>query len=486
LTGRIVLLELNEVPYQVLDAYCERRPQSILAQVLARSDQYRTLAEDQLALDPWVSWATLHRGVTDKSHGILHLGQVLTDTDGRFPPIWRILKEKGHDVGVFGSLHSSHLPADVESYSFYLPDYFDSAAFAHPRELLPFQELNLAMTRQSARNVTRRIPARSLVKFLASAPDMGLRAATLGACATHLVREALDRSQRIRRRAYQPLITMDLFLAQLRKHRPQFASFYTNHVAAAMHRYWGATFPEDYDADKMDADWIGRYAEEIWFAMDKFDVMLRHLVAFIDDDRDYRLMVASSMGQAAIPAIKTHQFLTVTDPGAFLAALGVPPGEWQLRPAMVPCCCVQVSEGHREALTRQLDTVALGDGSTRMQQATRPTGSMSYNERERGFFQFYVQYDNYAGPDQVLIGGVSRTLSAAGLGFMTHEDGVNCTAQHIPTGSLWVYRLGSSHRGAAGAARREISTLDVAPSLLRFFGHSPPSYMEGKASVNLQ
>jgi hypothetical protein len=111
---------------------------------------------------------------------------------------------------------------------------------------------------------------------------------------------------------------------------------------------------------------------------------------------------------------------------------------------------------------------------------------MSYNERERGFFQFYVQYDNYAGPDQFLIGGVSRTLSAAGLGFMTHEDGVNCTAQHIPTGSLWVYRLGSSHRGAAGAARREISTLDVAPSLLRFFGHSPPSYMEGKASVNLQ
>lgn len=215
----------------------------------------------------------------------------------------------------------------MESYSFYLPDYFDSAAFAHPRELLPFQELNLVMTRQSARNVTRRIPARSLVKFLASAPDIGLRAATLGACATHLVREALDRSQRIRRRAYQPLITMDLFLTQLRKHRPQFASFYTNHVAAAMHRYWGATFPEDYDAEKMDADWIRRYAEEIWFAMDIFDVMLRHLVAFIDGDREYRLMVASSMGQAAIPAIKTHQFLTVTDAGAFLAALGVPPGE---------------------------------------------------------------------------------------------------------------------------------------------------------------
>jgi hypothetical protein len=65
---------------------------------------------------------------------------------------------------------------------------------------------------------------------------------------------------------------------------------------------------------------------------------------------------------------------------------------------------------------------------------------------------------------------------------MAHEDGVNCTAQHVPTGSLLIYGDGVPIRGAG--QRDTISTLDIAPSILKFFGFERPAYMRGTPSMN--
>jgi Type I phosphodiesterase / nucleotide pyrophosphatase len=474
LERKMLLIELNEVPYRVLDVYCRERPASALAKLLPRSLQHRTTTEDRLALDPWISWPSLHRGVTDETHQILHLGQPIDDVDERYPPIWRLLKERGLKVGVFGSLHSSNVPADVSDYSFYLPDYFGSELFAHPSSLAPFQALNLAMTRQSARNVTRKVPLGTFARFLANAPNSGLTLSTALDSAAQLVRETVDRSVRIRRRAYQPLIMADLFLRQLERTRPDFATFYTNHVAAAMHRYWGAAFPEDYERP-LDAEWIGRYEGEIRFAMDKFDKILGQLVRFVDTHPEYTLLVASSMGQAAIPAEKTSEFLTITDLSKFMTQLGVPAGAWQARPAMIPCHCAVVDEQYRDQVVSTASELIVGDA--RMKLDKRPVAPLSYDERSRGFFQFFIQFDNYRGPPHARLGGKQLQLGELGLGLMAHEDDVNCTAQHVPEGSLFAYGKGIREDG--GGPRGSLSTLDVAPSILSFFGFETPSHMRG-------
>jgi Type I phosphodiesterase / nucleotide pyrophosphatase len=479
---KLILLELNEVPYRVIDSYCQQRPKAMLTKMLCMSKQFETVTEDRLALDPWVSWPTLHRGVNDEEHNILHLGQVVSETDEKFPPIWQLLKRQGLRVGIFGSLHSSTRPSDAYDYSFYLPDYFDGAAFAHPANLESFQELNLSMTRQSARNVTRRIPAALALKFAAQAPMIGLKLSTFVDAVCHLVRETFDDNLRIRRRAYQPLVTMDLFLHQLKQTKPDFATFYTNHVAAAMHRYWGATFPADYGEDELDQAWVRKYSAEITFAMDKCDVMLGHLAKFIDENPEYTLMVASSMGQAAIRAIQTYSFLTIVDTSKFMAFLGVPGAGWELRPAMVPCCCVVVSEEYRDLFVSNIDTLVI-DGET-MKRDRRPTGRLSYDERDRGFFQIFIQFDSYSGPNTALLARKSIELTDLGLGFMPHEDGVNCTAQHVREGSLWLYS--KDQRGGGKNARETISTLDVAPSILSFFEREIPRYMRGSVSIGLQ
>jgi hypothetical protein len=478
MTHKVILLELNEVPYRVIDAYCIRRPRSQLASLIKKSRQFETYTEDKLALDPWISWPTFHRGVNDEVHSILHLGQVLSDADAKFPPIWRLIKQGGKRVGVFGSLHSSNIPGNVQEYSFYVPDYFDAESFAHPDSLRPFQELNLAMTRQSARNVTRKIPLVAVAKLIAMAPRIGLRAATLASSLAQLATEVIKPRLRIRRRSYQPLLMADLFLRQLKDRSPDFATFYTNHVAAAMHRYWGAAFPADY-AKPLDPKWVGQYREEIYFAMDKFDDILTRIVAYVDSHPEYTLLIASSMGQAAIPAETTYRFLTIVDLGKFMSAMGVPLGKWEARPAMVPCQCVVVEDAFRSELLGNLERLRI-DGVANVPDP-RPIGPMSYDERERGFFQFFVQFDNYDGAGSASLGERHMPVEDIGFGFMAHEDGVNCTAQHIPGGSLIVYRKGLAQ--GALTLRTKISTLDVAPSLLKAFGLEQPGYMPGTPSI---
>jgi hypothetical protein len=244
---KILLFELNEVPFRILDFYATRNPTSYLSKFIGECRQFMTFTEDEIQLDPWISWPTLHRGVNDKRHGILHLGQIPDETvEQDFPAIWKRLRRAGAKVGVFGSLSSSDIPDDYRDYAFYLPDYFAGDTVAFPDELLGFQRFNILMTRQSARNVTTSVPVRGAIDFMKSTLFGGLKADTVGSVAHQLIEERLDPRKRVRRRALQPLIMLDLFLNQVRETRPDFATFYTNHVAAAMHRYWAALLPGDY------------------------------------------------------------------------------------------------------------------------------------------------------------------------------------------------------------------------------------------------
>jgi len=478
----IIFFEINEVPYRVIDHYCEQHPGSTLAQILPRSRQYETITEDSIALDPWVSWPTMHRGVPDSKHQILHLGQVLDDVDKEYPPIWRLLKQAGVSVGVFGSLHSSSIPEDASEYSFYVPDCFDNQVFAHPRSLVPFQEFNLRMTRESARNVSRKLPVGTAAKFAATAPALGLKADTGFGIASHLVKETLNKDLRIRRRNYQPLLAIDLFMKQIRKSRPQFATFYSNNVAAAMHRYWGAAFPEEFADGALDPAWVDKYRGELTAAMNAFDQMLGKVVSFVEANTDYTLVIAGSMGQAAIPAQHTYGFLTIVDLEKFMSAMGVPQDAWEFRPAMIPCQCAVVPESFRDTFLARLATLRVGEHS--MIESLRPTAPMSYDERERGFFQLFIQFDHFEAGTKITLGGREVLGESIGLGMMAHEDGVNCTAQHVPEGALIVYSPKASGRDVQH--RPQVSTLEFVPSVLEHFNLNLPQHVQRSAGFNFE
>jgi len=465
---RLILVELNEVPFRVLDAYATWRPRSTLARLLARSRQYETRAEDRTdriphgKLSPWITWPTLHRGVPHLRHGITHLGQDTRAADRAVPPLWRILRARGLGVGVMGSLHTHPLPPDVRDYAFYLPDTFAPASDAWPRRLETFQDFNLTMARESARNVSGGVRPRPALRLLGHAPGLGLRARTLADVARQLGHERLRPTTRARRRTYQAVLAFDVWLRQLETTRPHFATFFTNHVASALHRFWAATFPKDYDEFECSAEWVASYRDEIPFALDKLDAGLARLVRFVDACGDARLVLTSSMGQAATRARSVRTQLYATDLSRLMAALGLHDDDWIQRPAMAPDVSVFVAPHALDRFRASVRELCVAGEPVRC------------DERERGFASLVfgqVNLDESERP--VRLRGRPVELAEVGLANVEIQEGAGSTAYHVPEGHLLVYEPGA----APDPRRTPVSTLEIAPFALSSLGVEPPAWM---------
>jgi hypothetical protein len=465
---RVILLEANEIPFKVFDYFCSKRPDSAIARVMDRSRQYRTFAEDKLRfLAPWITWPSLHRGVNDELHGILDFGQRDGEGARKYPPVWSLLGANGIRTGVFSSMQSSPLPDDSDQYAFYFPDMFAETSHTQPAELASFQEFNVSMTRESARNVSRRISLNTAARVILDSRKLGLKLTTFLDVARQLADEIVNPAHKTRRRAYQPMLMFDVFCKQLASSRPQFCTFFTNHVAAAMHRYWAAVFPEDYESFNLDKSWVEKYRGEIDFAMGKLDRIVRRLAAFVDQHSDYMLVIATSMGQAAIPASHVKEALNILHLEKFLAAVGLGPGDYEVRPAMAPDFSLNVAPHRADEFESTLAGLSI-------------EGTPMAFARDNNFFHLTC-YDERPGLKQAKFRDKLVDISELGIGYFVQEDEVACTAQHVSEGSLIIYSPHSDSRPTSG--RSEISALDFAPSLLQHFNIAVPTYMRRPAQI---
>jgi hypothetical protein len=468
---RLILIEANEIPFRVIDDYVETRPRSHLANLVATSKQLSTVCEDQVELDPWISWPTLHRGVIDEEHQILHLGQSLDFADQHYPPIWRLLSSQGVKVGVMGSLHSSNIPGDVDGYAFYVPDFFANEPFAHPPDAIAFQQFNLLMTRRSARNVETGLPLRSAAQFLKYYATHGMSRTTVTATFKELLAETFHHHLSCRRRSIQPLLSLDVFLHLMRCTQPDFATLYTNHVAAAMHRYWAAAYPDDPGGTVMPDEWRRMYKDEIRYAMDCLDLMLGRLMKFARRN-DYLLLVCGSMGQAAYKSEETSGFVTIVDLDQFMTRMGLARSDWTERHAMVPCVSVTVEPARADEFEERLRSISC-DGQP-MALEKREVPPLSY-DRVGETFHLFVYFERYVGQLKAEFAGTPVSIDTLGWGFHEHQDHIDCSARHTPHGLLLVHNPPVTP--IEGSCRATISTLDIAPTLLDYFGVPVPDYM---------
>lgn len=468
---KIVLFEANEIPYPILDDFIASHPESRLARELPRCRQYTTETADTGSLSPWITWPTLHRGVNNEVHGINSFGQDLTEVDTQYPPIWRILADAGISTGVFGPLHSWPLPADANLFDYYLPDTFARTPECYPDELTLFQEFNLAMARQSPRNVSGSIDVGTLASFLPRAPRLGVRMQTMMALAKQLLDERSQDWKRNRRRTYQPVLAFDLFMKQLKSHKPQFSNFFTNHVASAMHRYWAASYPEQYETMELSAEWRAQYGGEIDFAMDWFDDMFDRVATFTDRNPEYLLVVASSMGQAATSGRRIDSQLYLRDLEQFMRRAGLQDSEWERRPAMDPHVCISVRADKVAMLEKFLDALSI-DGMP----VKRAFRDQVFVELEFG----HVNLE--ATTNSAMFGDEALPLVDLGFESVTIEDEAGSTAYHVSPGTFYVYDPADA---SPKSGRPSVSATLVAPALLGHFGIPLPEYMEKPSELQL-
>lgn len=229
-----------------------------------------------------------------------------------------------------------------------------------------------------------------------------------------------------------------------------------------MHRYWIAAYPEHYKENRYDQVWIKNYRHEIDFAMKKADQMLLHLIRFVQEKPEYRLLIVSSMGQEAVihEPIQSQVYLDNTE--LFFQQLNLPSGAAVQLPCMLPRVNFKVKPEYVDFFRQKLSTLIIG---------SKP---LNFSEGKDGFFGLKFGIPNVV-EDSVILAGANYTFAQLGLKNTPIEDKSASCAYHIPEGSLLYY---DKHKPSGAFFSRKISTLSIAPSILQFFNLKPALYMQ--------
>jgi hypothetical protein len=473
----VILYELNEVPWSIVDYYVERRPQSHLAALLDGGQSLTTHHSDApelQGLQPWRTWPSFHNSTYE--HNSFDLGQ--DPATFRGDPIWDVADRAGLSVGLFGPLQS--WPArQFRSGGFYVPDTFSQDSKTYPASLSRFQAFNLTMTGQNGFTSDAALNLQSLLGTGVDLLRQGLTPSSAGTLASHLVREVRDERYKQLRASMQVLPSFDLYWRLHRKHQPRLSVFFTNHVASMMHRFWGDAIPGYTDEHEYSADDV--YGSFIMTAMDFTDRQLGRIRKYMASHKDSMVVLAASMGQGPVdPRFTDIGLFVLDDHTKLVSRLGLPPAELGL--TMYPHLSLAFAdEAAAKAAVAPLESVLIEGvgpmfGNFRLQRRTVTFGIANVidNPDETQGLSIPVHF-RPAGAES------DATSTPADLGFtMRSRVGGDNTAYHIPEGMMLAYGAGITR----DPSRKEVDVLDVAPSVLaNALGVEPAPSMQGLPSL---
>jgi hypothetical protein len=316
----VLLYELNEVPWEIIDLYVENRPDSHVARLVAKAENRTTHTNDPDHLSPWGTWPTFHTGLHRAEHNSHQLGQ--DPETFRGTNIWDVAEAAGKSIGLFGALQTWP-PRPFRHGAFYVPDTIARTPETIPTSLEGFQRFNLSMTNELGFSADQPLSLPGLASAGLGLVARGMTPWSSLRLAGHLARERREARYKAGRSIMQALPAFDLFWRLQRKHKPDLSIFFTNHVAGMMHRFWGDTFPAYAEKYGYQADPI--YGEFVIEAMDIFDHQLGRIMRYLDANPDTVLIVAASMGQGPIPYNHIGETYVIEDTDAFAAALKLGP-----------------------------------------------------------------------------------------------------------------------------------------------------------------
>jgi hypothetical protein len=221
-----------------------------------------------------------------------------------------------------------------------------------------------------------------------------------------------------------------------------------------MHRYWGDAIPEyseqhDYAPD----DVFGHFVLE---AMDLADHQLARAMRYVDREPDSMLMVASSMGQEAVPYDEVTDCLVIRDPERLTSVLGFPEAEAGL--AMYPRTSMKLPDEERARAAKAALEELRVDGDELFDHFHLEGTTVSWAVHARP-----------AADARITRAGAEWTLDELGLSIEERLGGGN-TAYHIPEGILMTYGAGIE----PSTTREDVEVIEIAPRILETLGVRAP------------
>ena len=457
---KIILYELNEVPKKLVNYYVNKNPNSALAYISNKGINLDTITMDEGELHPWSTWPTVHRGVNNNLHNIRYINQDLSIAKN-YKPIWELLAEKKIDVGIFGSLQSFP-PIKNKYVKYYLPDTFAPKPNAFPEELELFQRFNLGLASDN-KAISGKIRTKSFFDLILLIKKKVISKRIALHLIKQVIKEKINVKFKKRRSLLQNVISFEIFLKNVKRTKPSFCTYFTNHVAGMMHRYWRDLFPEEFKITKSEIDTFN--SKSIIKAMDLVDNNLKELLE-LSKKENYDIWILSSMGQCAIDRGKYIPELSVKNINKFLKMLNLNAKNYQLLPAMFPDFCIEaVNEKSLNLLREGIKKLKDVDNKFVLTERYPPIGlklNLILKSTESSYKEKRLKFDDNLFSTKEL-----------GLEFIKRDIG---TGYHIPEGIFILY--GPNQSKLEKYKNQKIDTKKICPTLLKQFDIEIPQYMD--------
>jgi len=304
-THQLILLELNEINFDIVDRYLSSVQLPAFEKLMAGSSVRTTAEQEYESLEPWIQWPSVHCGLSAAEHSVFRLGDIL---HSNAPQLFEQLENAGLRVGAISPMNAANR---LNNPAYFIPDPWtktpsDSSWWS--------RALTTAVSQAVNDNSKQSITPRS-ASYLA----LGLmRFAQPKHYETYLRLVSQSRGAPWRKALLLDLLLHDVHMRMFAARRPDFSALFLNAGAHIQHHYFFNAHAIRDQLEIRNPEWY------IDATVDPFEEML-HVYELIL--RDYQslqgveLIVATGLSQRPYDRVKFYYRLR--NHAEFIRALGI-------------------------------------------------------------------------------------------------------------------------------------------------------------------
>jgi len=306
-TKRLILLELNEINFDLVQQYLAADVTRFPAlRKLLSGAHIRTTCENKYEeLEPWIQWASVHTSKTYVEHGVFRLGDMVGSD---VPQIFEQLEQAGYKVGAISAMNAENR---LKQPAYFIPDPWtqtpaDSSWWS--------QSLGQAVAQAVNDNAQARITLKSAMQVALGL----LRFARVGHYGKYFSLIAASRRKPWLKALVLDLLLHDVHWGMFNTKRPNFSTLFLNAGAHIQHHYFFNAEPLRKNAHSKNPAWyVAEHEDPLADVLSLYDMIVGEYFARTDTD------VVMATGLAQRPYDRVKFYYRLNDHADFLRGLGI-------------------------------------------------------------------------------------------------------------------------------------------------------------------
>ena len=278
---QLLFLEFNEINFEDIEYYCRQGVLPNLNKLISEHGWTKTFSEKRYEeLEPWIQWVTAHTGKSLQEHGVFRLGDIVQQD---LPQIWERLEERGLRVGAISPMNAKHR---LRAPAFFVPDPWTRTELTANARL---QGMYQAIVQAVNDNAESRLTIQSALQLVVGL----ITYARMANYSWYVHLAATAASAPWRKAILLDVLLADVFIAEVARSSPDFATLFLNAGAHIQHHYLFSA--ASYAGKHRNPDWYLKPGmdpvREVYQAYDRILGSVRRAFP------DARLMIATGLHQ---------------------------------------------------------------------------------------------------------------------------------------------------------------------------------------------